>query len=64
MAFKIKEESRIGCGICQSICPKCFLVENGLAKVLKCDSKDCDSEEVIESCPSQAIIMEKESEAE
>lgn len=60
MAFKIKKENCIGCGICQSICPECFLVENGLAKTLNCDSSDCDPKEVSDSCPCRAIIIKKE----
>ena len=60
MVFKIKEERCIGCRICQSICPKCFSIENGLAKVLDCDPEDCDSKQVSESCPCQAIIVDED----
>ena len=60
MTFKINEENCIGCGICQSICPKCFSIKNGVAKVSGADSGDCNPTEVQDSCPCQAIIIENE----
>lgn len=58
--FKVKEENCIGCGICQSICPGCFVVNNGLAQVIKKKTADCqcDSKEICESCPCQAISFD------
>jgi ferredoxin len=57
MNFKIKEINCIGCGLCQTLCPKCFYLKNGLAKVkdnLNSETS-CDFQEVLESCPCDAI---------
>ncbi len=59
MTIKIKEENCIGCGVCQSICPKCFSVKNGIAKVIKTNIEDYKLKEVSESCPCQAILIEE-----
>jgi len=55
MTFEVEEKKCIGCGICQSICPECFLIKDGIAKVLNSDPKNCDIKEICESCPCQAI---------
>lgn len=59
MKFKVEEEKCIGCGLCQTICPECFVVKSGLAKVINFELANCcDPKEVIESCPCQAIKFE------
>lgn len=57
MIFKVDENVCIGCGLCQNICPKCFVLKNGVAKVVeaKIDDDCCDFHEVVDSCPCQAI---------
>jgi ferredoxin len=59
MTIEIKEENCIGCGVCQSLCPECFSVQNGIAKIIKTDIEKYKLKEVSESCPCQAILIEK-----
>ncbi len=59
MGFKIEEKKCIGCGLCQTICPECFVVKNGLAKVINFELKNCcNFKEVVENCPCKAIKFE------
>lgn len=59
MKFKVIEENCIGCGLCQTVCPECFEIKGGLAKVINFELDNCcDLQEVIESCPCQAIEFE------
>lgn len=55
---KVNEELCIGCGTCESLCPKVFKLENGKSKVIGDDCGDCNCQEVIDSCPVSAIMME------
>lgn len=55
---KVNQELCIGCGTCESLCPKVFKVENGKSTVIADDCGDCNCEEVISSCPVSAISME------
>ena len=55
---KVNEDLCIGCGTCESLCPKVFKVENGKSKVIAADCEDCNCQEVIDSCPVSAISME------
>jgi ferredoxin len=54
----VNQETCIGCGTCESICPAVFKVnETGKAQVLEADyeaNKECIKES-INSCPVQAI---------
>lgn len=52
------EELCIGCGTCESLCPNVFKVENGKSHVISDDCGDCDSQNVIDSCPVSAISMD------
>lgn len=52
---KVNEEVCIGCGTCESLCPKVFKVENGKSKVISEDCGECNCQEVIDSCPVSAI---------
>lgn len=52
---KVNEELCIGCGTCESLCPKVFRVENGKSKVISEDCGECNCQEVIDSCPVSAI---------
>jgi len=55
---KINEDFCIGCGACESICPNVFRLENGKAKVIDEECKNCDCREVANDCPANAISME------
>lgn len=52
---KIDQELCIGCGTCESICPQVFKLEGGKATVIAEDCKDCNCEEIANSCPVGAI---------
>jgi len=55
---KVNEELCIGCGTCESLCPKVFKVEDGKSKVISEEIIGCNVDEVIASCPVSAITME------
>jgi ferredoxin len=55
---KVNEELCIGCGTCESLCPKLFKIENGKSHVLTEDCAECNCQEVIDSCPVAAISAE------
>jgi len=55
---KVNEELCIGCGTCESLCPKVFKVENGKSHVISQDAGDCNIQETIDSCPVGAISLE------
>ncbi|PIP28073.1 MAG: ferredoxin [Candidatus Moranbacteria bacterium CG23_combo_of_CG06-09_8_20_14_all_35_22] len=55
---KVNQELCIGCGTCESLCPKVFKIENGKSQVISEDCVDCNCQEVMESCPVSAISME------
>lgn len=61
MKVLIDREKCTGCGLCQDICPQVFtLGEDNIAQVVDsngCDTADC-CREAMESCPSEAIILE------
>jgi len=61
MGLRIIDESCVGCGLCESKCPECFKVQGGLAKAIKDEAGDCNCEieDVIESCPASAIVIEE-----
>lgn len=54
---KVDREKCIGCGLCVSLCPKVFeLDEEGKSRV-KNPEGECDWEEVVRSCPVEAIVI-------
>jgi len=57
MNLKIEEDNCIGCGLCQAVCPECFVLKNGVAKIVTDLEKEdcCDCQEIIDSCPCNAI---------
>jgi ferredoxin len=58
---KIDEEACTGCGVCESMCPDLFKIgEDDIAHVVSSEGcNGCDCNEVAESCPSEAITVEK-----
>lgn len=61
MRITIDPEACTGCGVCESLCPEVFQVqEDEKAHVLApegCES--CDCQEAVDSCPAQAISIEE-----
>jgi ferredoxin len=56
---KVNEEICIGCGTCESLCPKVFKVENGKSKVIAAECIECNCDEAKNSCPVNAISIEE-----
>mgnify|MGYP004469168765 CR=1 FL=1 len=59
MKARVDKDTCIGCGLCPSICPEVFeLDDDGYAKTIKNEIKDEEKDEVIEAsegCPTSAI---------
>ena len=47
-----------GCGVCSSICPEVFELEDGKAKVKVSKTDKPCAKEAAESCPNDAIILD------
>ncbi len=62
MKVKVDQDLCIGCGTCELMCSQCFQLENGKAQVIRdnCDGVDCDIQDVIDSCPVEAISIVSE----
>lgn len=60
MKPKVNQDLCIGCGVCESACSKIFKVKkDGKSHVINTgDCKDCNCQEVVDSCPVSAIILE------
>ena len=61
MKIKLNEDVCIGCGMCASLCGKCFEMNDGVAKVIEKNEEncECDMENVVENCPVEAIEIER-----
>jgi ferredoxin len=55
--IKIDREKCIGCGLCPSLCPKTFEMDDNKAKVKKQPDKITCEKEAADSCPVEAIIL-------
>lgn len=72
MKVKVNEEACIGCGACEAICPEVFeLNDEGISTCKKDKLKENIEDEVkekiqdaIDTCPTGAIVEEKENQAE
>lgn len=51
----------IGCGACESMCPKCFQIEeDGKSHIKKsCSPGCCNFQDLVDVCPVAAITVEK-----
>lgn len=54
----VNQDVCIGCGTCESLCPTVFKLEGGKSHVVSEECKDCNCQEVVESCPVSAISLE------
>ena len=54
---KVNEELCIGCGTCESLCSTVFKIENGKSKVISEECGSCNCQEVVDSCPVNAISL-------
>jgi ferredoxin len=60
MKVKIDEENCTGCGVCESMCPDIFELEEDKAKVKNANPDDIEcAKEAAESCPGEAITVEE-----
>lgn len=59
MKITVDEDKCIGCGTCVALCEKCFEIVDGVSKVKKQDCEGCNLGEVAQSCPTEAITIEK-----
>ncbi len=60
---KVDENLCIGCGTCEALCPAVFKLnmDSGKSEVVGDDCGNCDCQEVVNSCPVNAIsIVEEE----
>ncbi|MCK9379060.1 MAG: ferredoxin [Candidatus Moranbacteria bacterium] len=55
----VNEDLCIGCGTCEALCPNVFKIEEGKSHVVVEECDDCNCQEVIESCPVNAISSEE-----
>ncbi len=63
MKARVDRDTCIGCGLCPSICPEVFeLTDEGYARAIESEVPDTchdDTMEAAESCPVDAIEVEK-----
>lgn len=63
MKANVDKDTCIGCGLCPSICPECFEIEDdGKAGFIVDEAPEgCDGEvkEAAESCPVDAISVQE-----
>jgi len=61
MKPKINKDLCLGCGACESACPKVFkLGDDGKAHVINPEGCDeCDCQQVADNCPAGAITLEE-----
>jgi ferredoxin len=60
--LSVNKETCIGCGTCESICPKLFKVNEGKAhpRVSQVKGKDEEcAKKAVQSCPVSAISVEQ-----
>jgi len=58
----VNQETCIGCGSCEAVCPQVFRLKNGKSQVLEgvdYEKEKAGIDEAINLCPVQAISWEK-----
>lgn len=56
MKVKVDQNTCIGCGSCESICPKNFKMKQGKSSVV--NEEPCkETQDAIDSCPVNAISL-------
>lgn len=53
--FIVDKKKCIGCGLCVSLCPEVFQLDEEGKSVVKNSQGKCEVEEAVESCPVGAI---------
>ncbi|MCX6763516.1 MAG: ferredoxin [Candidatus Moranbacteria bacterium] len=53
----VNQELCIGCGTCESLCSTIFKVENGKSQVIAEECGSCNCQEIVDSCPVNAISL-------
>jgi ferredoxin len=61
MKVKVDKELCISCEVCVQTCPEVFAIgDDGKAEVIDDNGcNGCDCEDVADSCPTEAIIVEE-----
>jgi len=54
---EVNHDLCIGCGTCESICPKSFKLVDGKSTVISDDCTECNCQEAVDSCPVGAISI-------
>ena len=60
MTLKVDQEKCIGCGVCESICPECFKLDDSNKAQVVCAEPDqyrCKINEAAGACPEGAILV-------
>ena len=52
---KVDEEKCIGCGLCNSICPEIFEIDNNMKAKVKSQKDSPCVKDAIDACPVDAI---------
>lgn len=64
MKVKVNRDACIGCGACEAIAPNVFELDDEGVSTVKVSpvakEDEGDSKEAVESCPTSAILEEKE----
>jgi ferredoxin len=61
MKIRVDEETCIGCGACESVCPDVFYLEEEKAKIkggVNYDAFKDQIQEAVTSCPVECIFVE------
>lgn len=55
MKVKVDKEKCIGCGACEAVCPKVFVLKDGKAEARVKETKEACAIEARDACPVLAI---------
>lgn len=57
MKVSIDKEACIGCGACEALCPKVFVMKDNKAVAKKKETNDKCTKDAADSCPTNAIKL-------